>query len=488
MTARKVWVKRCNASPTSVLVTEEDLVDDVRDLILGKYQNTLGRHWDAPDVQVRIVPRGARPRAHDRSHERGHGSERILSPDESLLRVVEEYFPGGQHADDALIIEVPERKTPRPSPGPVMHSYTYGGDHHVEPGYFDIPPRPVLNRGTPDPTNGGRVAPIPSPQYPREPHRPQIGRRMATSPPVQGIILAPKVPAGRSRGGSDASAPNGGQPPPAPPLKTVPSEEDRSQNTAMSTPARVASPLPIGSRKIKDVKQANPTPPPASGPGRRSDGTVPPIKVLIVEDNVINLRLLEAFMKRLKVRWEAAMNGKIAVDKWRAGGFHLVLMDIQLPVMNGLDATKEIRRLEKVNRIRAAFPHTKPDDEDDEPVPEEIPEADRLPDSILFRSPVIIVALTASSLQSDRHEAYAAGCNDFLTKPVNFIWLERKVTEWGCMQALIDFDGWKTWKKSAEEMSAADATVAKNKRLAAGNKTKKLKNNVDDSKPTTPAG
>lgn len=56
------------------------------------------------------------------------------------------------------------------------------------------------------------------------------------------------------------------------------------------------------------------------------------------------------------------------------------------------------------------------------------------------------------------------------------------------MQALIDFDGWKTWKKSAEEMSAADATVAKNKRLAAGNKTKKLKNNVDDSKPTTPAG
>lgn len=147
------------------------------------------------------------------------------------------------------------------------------------------------------------------------------------------------------------------------------------------------------------------------------DGAVPPIKVLIVEDNIINLRLLEAFMRRLKVRWESAINGKIAVDKWRAGGFHLVLMDIQLPVMNGLDATKEIRRLERVNRI-GAFPHTKLLDggAPEEPIPDVIPEADRLPDSVLLRSPVIIVALTASSLQSDRHEAYAAGCNDFLTK------------------------------------------------------------------------
>jgi CheY-like chemotaxis protein len=41
---------------------------------------------------------------------------------------------------------------------------------------------------------------------------------------------------------------------------------------------------------------------------------------------------------------------------------------------------------------------------------------DRLPSTAMFKSPVIIVALTASSLQSDRHEALAAGCNDFLTK------------------------------------------------------------------------
>jgi len=88
---------------------------------------------------------------------------------------------------------------------------------------------------------------------------------------------------------------------------------------------------------------------------------------------------------------------------------------------------------------------------------------DRLPSTAMFKSPVIIVALTASSLQSDRHEALAAGCNDFLTKPVNFVWLERKVMEWGCMQALIDFDGWRKWKDFSQ-----NNTDEKDKKTAAG--------------------
>lgn len=204
-----------------------------------------------------------------------------------------------------------------------------------------------------------------------------------------------------------------------PPMPTPPIPKEVTPHEAAPPPVpRNASPRPKPNNK-RSKKNVEKTPQ-ASGSVR--DGAVPPINVLIVEDNIINLRLLEAFMKRLKVRWSTAMNGKDAVTKWREGGFHLVLMDIQLPVMNGLDATKEIRRLERVNNIgvfsdSASTTPTFPNGTTIDSIPDCV---DSLMNTALFKSPVIIVALTASSLQSDRHEALAAGCNDFLTKVYRF--------------------------------------------------------------------
>jgi osomolarity two-component system, response regulator SSK1 len=106
-----------------------------------------------------------------------------------------------------------------------------------------------------------------------------------------------------------------------------------------------------------------------------------------------------------------------------------------MPVMDGISATKEIRRLEKLNSSQG-YPGT-PQTEGQR-TPSDVSNDSRMSSSS-FRSSVIIVALTASSLQSDRVAALAAGCNDFLTKPVSLEWLNSKIIEWGSIKALQMF-------------------------------------------------
>jgi osomolarity two-component system, response regulator SSK1 len=109
-------------------------------------------------------------------------------------------------------------------------------------------------------------------------------------------------------------------------------------------------------------------------------------------------------------------------------------MDIQMPVMDGIQATKEIRRLEQVNAA-AGYPPVTPSSEAPLRTPSDTSSETKSIASP-YRSSVIIVALTASSLQSDRVAALAAGCNDFLTKPVSLVWLNNKIIEWGSIKAL----------------------------------------------------
>ena len=106
-----------------------------------------------------------------------------------------------------------------------------------------------------------------------------------------------------------------------------------------------------------------------------------------------------------------------------------------MPVMDGISATKEIRRLEKLNNSQG-YPGT-PQTEGQR-TPSDVSSESRMSSSS-FRSSVIIVALTASSLQSDRVAALGAGCNDFLTKPVSLDWLNSKIIEWGSIKALQMF-------------------------------------------------
>jgi PleD family two-component response regulator len=72
---------------------------------------------------------------------------------------------------------------------------------------------------------------------------------------------------------------------------------------------------------------------------------IPPISVLIVEDNSIDLRIFQTMMQRLAIRAQTAVNGKIAVEKWKTGGFHLVLMDLHSDLYRLLPHTTQMYSL-----------------------------------------------------------------------------------------------------------------------------------------------
>jgi len=197
MLRRKIWVRRPGSSATLVMINEDDLVDDVRDMILKKYANSLGRSYDAPDVTLRIIPQ-------DQSHRQTQG-ERTLGPEEPMARTLDAYYPGGQSVEEALIIDVPQRRTPRHSPRVHMPYYlaedTRPGEHGAE--YF--PPMPPGAASPLHPSNHsnavsasgnnhsmsvlttGQIPPLPSPGgrgTRLTQNRPKYGRNNTQSPTV----------------------------------------------------------------------------------------------------------------------------------------------------------------------------------------------------------------------------------------------------------------------------------------------------------------
>ncbi|MCP4215628.1 MAG: response regulator [bacterium] len=108
------------------------------------------------------------------------------------------------------------------------------------------------------------------------------------------------------------------------------------------------------------------------------------IKILLAEDNPINAKLFVSLIKRKGWGIETASNGKIALEVLeKAGHFDLILMDIQMPEMDGIAVTKEIRKQEKWRNIP-------------------------------------IIALTAHALKGDKESFLETGMTDYLSKPVSF--------------------------------------------------------------------
>jgi signal transduction histidine kinase/ActR/RegA family two-component response regulator len=116
------------------------------------------------------------------------------------------------------------------------------------------------------------------------------------------------------------------------------------------------------------------------------------LSILLAEDNLVNQRVAMTMLGKMGHRITLATNGLEALEQWRHGDFDLIFMDVQMPEMNGLEATMQIRREEALG------------------------------------AHVQIVAMTASAMSEERDRCLAAGMDDFISKPVSFNVIEQMIT------------------------------------------------------------
>jgi CheY-like chemotaxis protein/HPt (histidine-containing phosphotransfer) domain-containing protein len=124
--------------------------------------------------------------------------------------------------------------------------------------------------------------------------------------------------------------------------------------------------------------------PVAAPVGTDPHAPLPALRILMAEDSADNCTIALAYLADTPYRVDVAETGVIACEMFKAGRYDLVLMDRQMPAMDGLTATRTLRAWEKAEG----------------------------------RAPTPIIALTASALKGDRESCLAAGCTAYLTKPI----------------------------------------------------------------------
>ncbi len=114
-----------------------------------------------------------------------------------------------------------------------------------------------------------------------------------------------------------------------------------------------------------------------------------PLRVLLTDDNVINQKVASRLLQQLGYKVDIANNGQEALQALGRQPYDIIFMDVQMPIMDGLEATRQIRRAQ-------ADPSS----------------------GSSFNRPIYIVAMTANAMQGDREKCLGAGMNDYLPKPI----------------------------------------------------------------------
>lgn len=154
---------------------------------------------------------------------------------------------------------------------------------------------------------------------------------------------------------------------------TVNSTFSKGSVFSLFVPQTVSANNSVEQQETADVKESRP---------QNSENLVAKLsgKILVVEDSPTNQTLIDLILKKAGFKTKIVDNGLLAVQKISEEKFDLVLMDIQMPVMNGFEATKQIKR--------------------------EHPE-------------IPVIALTACAMKGDDEKCFAAGCDGYLTKPID---------------------------------------------------------------------
>jgi signal transduction histidine kinase/ligand-binding sensor domain-containing protein/CheY-like chemotaxis protein len=119
-------------------------------------------------------------------------------------------------------------------------------------------------------------------------------------------------------------------------------------------------------------------------------------RILLAEDNIVNQKVAQRVLEKEGFHVDVAVDGRQAVDAWRRGTYDLILMDCQMPHLDGYEATREIRREERENSLMRRIP---------------------------------IIALTAHAMKGAADECRHAGMDDYLTKPLDREQLRRCLKE-----------------------------------------------------------
>jgi two-component system, sensor histidine kinase and response regulator len=143
---------------------------------------------------------------------------------------------------------------------------------------------------------------------------------------------------------------------------------------------------------------------------------VPPLKVLLAEDSIVNQKLARALLEPHGHTVIVANNGREAVDLAASEEFDLILMDVQMPEMDGLEATRTIRKRERMQAAAGASP-------DGETAAAQGPAASEGPRH------VPIIAMTAHALKGDRELCLEAGMDGYVSKPVRARQLYQAIEE-----------------------------------------------------------